>query len=55
MEKIIKTKNGSIIIYEEIYDQQALKAIKQLNKSCEKYFGSILNNYKKYLQTINKN
>lgn len=49
MKKIVKTENGSIIIYEEIYDQQALEGLKQLDKDCEDYYGEILKKYKEYL------
>lgn len=52
MKKIVKTENGSMIIYEEIYDQQALEG---LNKDCEKYYGEILKKHKEYLHKRQEN
>lgn len=55
MERTVKTKNGSMIILEEIYDQQALEGLKQLNKYCEEYYGEILKKYEEYLHKRQEN
>lgn len=43
------------IIHEEIYDQQALEGLKQLNKYCEEYYGEILKKYEEHLHKRQKN